>query len=127
MENSMQIMIVPSNLIYLNVIDKLGTFEVETSKWPKRQYHTLSSCQDPRIPLLLLPSIQRTNGNVHSLNATKQATMRCDLLPCLLYVSLFSKPRHLFYWAPMLCLGALETLSCPLYSLGKSNGDFSPK
>ena len=31
-------MILPSNLIYLNGIDKLWTFEVEGSKWPKRQY-----------------------------------------------------------------------------------------
>ena len=35
-------MILPSNLIYRNGIDKLWTFEVEASKWPKRQYHTLA-------------------------------------------------------------------------------------
>ena len=34
-------MILPSNLIYLNGIDKLWTFEVEGSKWPKRHCQTL--------------------------------------------------------------------------------------
>ena len=42
MQNSIQIMVLPSNLIQLNGIDKLWTFEVEASKWPKRQYHTLT-------------------------------------------------------------------------------------
>ena len=32
-----------SNWIYLNGINKLWTFEVERSKWPKRHYHTLTS------------------------------------------------------------------------------------
>ena len=44
MQNSMQIMILPSNMIQLNGIDKLWTFEVEASKWPKRHEHTLSRC-----------------------------------------------------------------------------------
>ena len=36
MQNSMQITILSSNLIQLNGIDKLWTFEGERSKWPKR-------------------------------------------------------------------------------------------
>ena len=34
-------MILPSNLIYLNDVDKLWTLGIEGSKWPKRQDHTL--------------------------------------------------------------------------------------
>ena len=36
-------MILPSNLIWFNGIDKLWAFEIEGSKWPKRQYHTLKT------------------------------------------------------------------------------------
>ena len=41
MHISMLIMILTSNLIQLNDIHKLWTFEVEGSKWSKRHYHTL--------------------------------------------------------------------------------------
>ena len=42
MQNSMQIMILPSNLVWLDGIAKLWTFEAEGPKWTNRQYHILS-------------------------------------------------------------------------------------
>jgi len=69
----------------------------------------LSSCQDPHIPPLSVPSGQRTNANVYSLNTAKQVTMsrdvscywmfHCSLTPPFVLLGASAKSR---------CLGKLS-------------------
>ena len=74
-------MILPSNLIDLNGINKLWRFEVEGSQWPKRQYHTL-----------------RAFRLWHHLIVKKKTLGDLNLVPCLLHA--LPQPKNTFTILP---------------------------
>ena len=56
-------------------IDKLWTFEVKGSKWPKRQYHTLKILFYLSIPLIKVEQFFMADNNV----TTEQPDGNCNI------------------------------------------------